>query len=139
MTSQIPIQRHRQTFLILPCFFLNISYCSKFHVSIITSSRIMAIFLYKGLTRNLEIENTPIGILLSVWRLGQGRNTKFVKNVSNKMLLNAAKCQVYSFYRFLITKRKLAGIGKITPCAFHFVEIQYAFSPYFQSGLDVVK
>ena len=30
---------------------------------------------------------------------GASRNTKFGSNVSNKMLLNAAKCQGYSFYR----------------------------------------
>ena len=36
-------------------------------------------------------------------------------------------------------KGKLAGVGKITPCAFHFVEIQSAFYPYIQSRLDVFK
>ena len=101
MTQQIPISRSRQT---LPCFcffvlffFLKRSYWSKFHVNIITSSRVMAIFFYNGLTRNLEIENTPIRNLSYIWRLGQVGNTKFVTNVSNEMLLNAAKCQVYSF------------------------------------------
>ena len=37
-----------------------------------------------------------------------------------------------------LLKGKLAGASKITPCAFHFVEIQSAFYPYLQSGLDVV-
>ena len=73
-------------------FFLKRSYWSKFHVNIITSSRVMAIFFYNGLTRNLEIENTPIRNLSYIWRLGQVGNTKFVTNVSNEMLLNAAKC-----------------------------------------------
>ena len=40
-------------FLILSCFFLKFSYWSKFHLNIITSSRVMTIFLYRGLTRNL--------------------------------------------------------------------------------------
>ena len=52
----------------------------------------MAVFLYKGFTRNLEIGNNLIEILSNIWRLGQIRNTKFVKNVSNEMLLNAEKC-----------------------------------------------
>ena len=36
-------------------------------------------------------------------------------NVSNKLLLNASKCQGYSFYRFLIIKGKPTGGSKITP------------------------
>ena len=41
-------------------------------------------------------------------------DTKFYMNVSNKMLLNAAKCQGYCFYHFWIVKGKPTG-GKITP------------------------
>ena len=76
------------------------NYWSKFHVNIITGSGVMAIFFYKRLTRNPEIGKTPICVLPNIWRLGQVRNTKCSTNVSNKMLLNAAKCQSYSFYRF---------------------------------------
>ena len=36
------------------------SYWSEFHVNIITSSGIMTIFFYKGLTRNPEIGNTHV-------------------------------------------------------------------------------
>ena len=117
---------------------LKFSYRSKFHVNIITSSRVTVIFLYKGLTRNFEIGNTPIGFFPNIWRLGQVRNTQFVKNVTNEILLNAAKCYIYSFYLFWVIKEKLAGVGKIIPCVFHFVEIQSVFYPYLQSGLDVV-
>ena len=63
MTSQTPIWRHRQTFLILSCFVVKFSYWPKFYVNIITSSRVMgvmAIFLYKGLSRDLEIEITTL-------------------------------------------------------------------------------
>ena len=35
--------------------------------------------------------------------------TEFAKNVFNKRLLNAGKCQVYSFYYFWIISRKLGG------------------------------
>ena len=40
---------------------------------------------------------------------------------------------------FWVIKGKLAGVGKITPSAFHFLEIQSAFYLYLQRGLDVFK
>ena len=42
----------------------------------------------------------------NIWRLGQATDSKFGTNVSNKKLLNATKCQGYSFYRFIIIKGK---------------------------------
>ena len=68
------------------CFvsYVKFTYWSKFHVNIITGSGIMIILFYKGLTRNLEIRNTPV-------RLGRVTDTKFDTNVSNRMLLNAEK------------------------------------------------
>ena len=50
----------------------------------------MTIFFHKGLTRNPEIRNTPMLVLPNIWRLKWVRDTKFGRNVSNKMLLNAA-------------------------------------------------
>ena len=93
------------------CFvsFLKFSYWSKFHVNIIAGSGVMTISFYKGLSRNPEFGNTPIRVLSNVWRLGWVRNTKFDTNVSNQMLLNAAKCQGYSFYRFWVIKGKPTG------------------------------
>ena len=87
------------------------SYWSKFHVNIITGSGVMTIFFYKRLTRNPEIGNTTIWVLPNIWRLGRITDTKFSMNVSNEMLLNAAKCQGYSFYRSWVP----TGEGKITP------------------------
>ena len=89
---------------------IKFSDCSKFHVNIITGSGIMTIFFYKGLTRNPEIGNTPFWVLSNIWRLGRVMDTKFGTNVSNRMLLNAAKCQGYSFYSVWG-----GGRGKITP------------------------
>ena len=57
----------------------------------------MTIFVYKGFTRYTEIVN---------WRLGWVRDTKFGTNVSDRKLLNAAKFQDYSFYRFWVIKWK---------------------------------
>ena len=80
------------------CFvsLVKFSYCSG----------VMKIFFYKGLTRNLEIGNTPVWVLLNIWSLGQVRNTKFGTEVSNEMLLNAAKCQGYRFFHFWVIKGK---------------------------------
>ena len=83
------------------------SYWPKFHVNIMTG--VTKIFAYKGLTRNLEIVNTPVWVLPSILRLGQVRDTEFGPNVSNKMLLNAPKCQGYGFYRFWVIKGKPTG------------------------------
>ena len=73
----------------------------------------MTISFYKGLPRNPEIGNTPVWVWVKIWRLGRARNTKCCTNVSIKMLLNAAKCQSYSFYRFWVNKGKLTGGGGV--------------------------
>ena len=80
--------------------FANFSYWSKFDANITAGSRVMAIFLYKELTRNLEIGNTRVYFLPNIWRLVRVRDTKYVTNISDEMLLNAAKCQGYSLYGF---------------------------------------
>ena len=94
------------------------SYWPKFHVNIITVFRVMTNFLNKGLTRNLEIRNTPVWIFPNIWRLCRFRDTKFCTNVSNEMLLNATRSQGHRFYRFWVIKGKLTG-GKITPTSTH--------------------
>ena len=90
-----------------PCSIslVNFSYWPKFHVNIMTG--VTRIFACKGLTRNLEIVNTPVWVLPSIFRPGEVRDTGFGPNVSNKMLLNALKCQGYDFYRLLVIKGKL--------------------------------
>ena len=82
------------------------SYWSKFHVNIVTGSGVMTIFFYKGLTRNQEIGNILAWVLSNIWKLGRVRDTKFGKNISYEMLMNAAKCQGYSFYCFWVIKGK---------------------------------
>ena len=79
------------------CFvsFVKFRYGSKFHVIVISGSRIMTIFFYKGLTRNPEIRNTPVWVFHNIWRLGRVMDTKICTNVCNRTLLNAAKCQSY--------------------------------------------
>ena len=82
---------------------INFSYWAKFHVSIITGSGVITFFCYKGWP---EIGNTPVWVLPNIWRMRRVRDTIFGTSVCNKMLMNAAKCQVYSFYRFWVIKRK---------------------------------
>ena len=67
------------------------------------------ILIFKGLTRNSGIGNTLVLVLLNVWSLGWVRNTKSRTNVSNKMLLNTAKCQGYGLYRFWVIKGNQQG------------------------------
>ena len=90
-------------------FLVKFSYWSKFRVSIIAGSRVITIFFYKGLTRNREVGNTPVWVLLNIWRV---RDTKLAMNVSNKMLLKAAKSLGYNFYHFWIIKRKATGFKR---------------------------
>ena len=72
-------------------------YWSKFHVNIITGSRVMTTFIYKGSTRNPEIGNTLVWVFPNIWRLGQVGDTKFSTKVSNKKLLNASNAKVTAF------------------------------------------
>ena len=85
------------------------SYWSRFYVNIITGYWLMTISFYKGLTRNPEIRNISVWVFPDIWRLEPVMDTKFDMNVSNRMLLNAAKFQGYSFYRFWVIKVKPTG------------------------------
>ena len=69
----------------------------------------MIIFFYKGLTRNLNIGNNPVWELPKIWRLTWVSDTRFGTDVSNELILRAAKCQGYGFYHFWVIK------GKISP------------------------
>ena len=93
------------------CFvsFVKFSYWCKFQDNVITGSGIMIIFFYQGLTRNLEIKDTLVWVLLNIWKPRWVRHTKFGTDVFNKMLLNAAKCQGHSSYRFWVIKGKPTG------------------------------
>ena len=88
------------------------SYSSKFHVNIMIGSGVMTIFVYKGLTKNPEIGNTPIWVLPNIWRMEWVRNTTSGTNVSNKKVLNTAEYQGYNFCCFWVTKGK-PGKGKL--------------------------
>ena len=75
-------------------------HCSNFHVNTITGSGIMAVFVYKKLTRKWEIVNIPSEFCPMSGDWDKSGIPNLAQNVSNKKLLNAAKCQGYSYYRF---------------------------------------
>ena len=102
MTCNLPTWRHRQIFWRCFVSHLKSGYWSKFDVNIITGSGVMAIFFCKGLTRNTEIENTPVWALPNIWRLGRVRHT----NVINEIWLYTAKYPGYSFHYFWVIKGK---------------------------------
>ena len=115
MTSQFPDMTWSSNFFW--CCFVSLvkfSYWCKFHV-IITGSAVITISFYKGLTRNPEIRNTLVWVLPNIWRLGQGRNTKFGTSISNKMLMYAAKCQGCSSFRLWVIKGKPTEGVKLPP------------------------
>ena len=110
MTSQFFDKKSSSNFFWLCfAFLVTFSNWSKFHIN--TGCGVMTISFYKGLARNPKIRNTRVCILPNIWRLGRVKNTKFGTNVSNKMLLNAAKCQGYSFYCFWVIEGKQGGRG----------------------------
>ena len=102
----------------LSCFVSLVKFSSwfKFHINNITGSGVMTITFYKGLTRNPEIRNTPVWVLLNIWRLWQERDTKFGKNVCYKILMNAAKCQCLNFtVSVLLRENQLGGGAEFNP------------------------
>ena len=94
-------------------FIVEFSYCYKFHYNIITGSGVMKICFYKGLARNTEIENTPVWVLTNILRPGQVNNIKLGTNISDKILLNAEKCQGYIFYCFWVIMGQSTGAVKL--------------------------
>ena len=101
MTSQYPEMTSSSNFFLRWCVpLVKFSYSLKLRVNIMIGSGVMTVFVYKGLTKNPEIRNTPVWVLPNIWRLRRLRNTKFGTNVSNEKLPNTAKCQGYNFYRF---------------------------------------
>ena len=73
-------------------------------LSLVTGPSFMSRNWDKRLTRNPEIGNAFVWVLRNIWRLGQVKGTKFGVDVFFEMLLNVAKWQGYSFYRFWVPK-----------------------------------
>ena len=97
--------RHRHILLTVFCFSCQVLLLLRVSCQYHHRSRVMTIFFYKGLIRNPEIRNTPVQGLTNIWGLEQVRVTKFCTDVSNEMLLKAAKCEEYILYRFWENKQ----------------------------------
>ena len=65
--------------------------------------------------QKLEIRNTPVWVLPNIGRVGWVRNIEFGTNVSNEMLLSAAKDRVISFTVSELLRKNQKEGGKITP------------------------
>ena len=71
MTLQFADMMSSSHFLSCRVSLVKFSYWSKFHVNIITGSRVLTIHFYKELARNVEIRNAPVCVLPTIWRMGK--------------------------------------------------------------------
>ena len=103
---------------------------SKFNVNIITGSGTMSISFYKGLTRNLEIGNTPVWVLPNIidW------SELWIPNLVRMSLIECCwmlqNSTVTAFTVFELLRENQLG-GKITPTPSHpprLIEPSYVFS-----------
>ena len=78
-------------------------------------------FFVKDLTRNPEIENTPVWVLSIIWRLGQVRVTKFGMNVSNKKFLMLKNAKFTTF-----------TISELSPTHALRLELMFTFMTFLQ-------
>ena len=76
---------HHWVFWNCRVFLVKFSYWSKFHVHTLTGSIIVNIFVYKGLTRNWEIRNTPILVLL----ISRGRSELGIPILTQMLLIKS--------------------------------------------------
>ena len=115
MTSQF---RDMTSSLIFWRYFVFLSRLITGRIFMSISSLVLELWPFsfmKDCQQIFKSEVPPVWLMSIIWILGRVKDTKFGKNISNKMLPNAAKCQGYSFYHFWVTKRKPTGEGKITP------------------------
>ena len=123
MTSRFDNMKSSSKFFDTDVFFLP---------SLVTGPRFMSVSLlvlvlgqFSFIRDWAEIQidqNTSVWVLPDIWGLGRVRDTKVGTNV-NKKLLNAAKCQGYSFYGFWVINGKPTGGKNILPTYNHFHNI----------------
>ena len=115
MASQFFDMTSSSNFFGVVLFVLSSLVTSPSFVSI--SSQVLELWQFSFIRDWPEIWNseTAVWVLPDIWRPRQIRDTKFGTNVSNKSLMNAAKCQGYSVYRFWVIKGKPTGGVKLPP------------------------
>ena len=105
----LPTWRHRH-FLDIAMFLLSNLVIGPSFVSI--SWCVLEFWQFSLIKDWQEIGNTPVCVLPNIWRLGRVWDTRFI---CNKMLLNAAKCQGYSWSVFELLRKNQEGEGGGTP------------------------
>ena len=101
----LPTWRHRH-FLDIAMFLLSNLVIGPSFVSI--SWCVLEFWQFSLIKDWQEIGNTPVCVLPNIWRLGRVWDTRFI---CNKMLLNAAKCQGYSWSVFELLRKNQEGEG----------------------------
>ena len=107
MTSQFVNMTSSQIFLTLLCFSCQGLVTGPSFMSI--SPLVLELLQFSFIRNWAEIQKSeipPFNFLPNIWRLQWVKDITFGMNVSNEMLLNAAKCQGYSFNRLWVTKGK---------------------------------
>ena len=101
--------RHCQIFFDVVLFLLSSSVTGTSFMPV--SPLVLELWQFSSIRDWPGIRKYPRLSLPNIWRLGRVRDTKFGPNVSNKMLLNAAKCQGYSFCCLLRENQQDGGGG----------------------------
>ena len=107
MTSQFPDMTSTSNFFDVVLFLLSSLVTGRSFMSI--SSLVLELWPFSFIRDSADIRKSeipPVWVLPNIWRLGRVMGTKFGGNVSNTMLLNAAKFHGYNFYRSWVIKRK---------------------------------
>ena len=119
ITSDVTIYRHE---VILKIFWrchvslVKFSYWSKFHVNIITGSRVTTFCFIRNWPDISDIGNTLVWVLHNIWRLGQVGGTKFGANVSSKSywMLQNFRTTVFAVSE-LLRENQQERSGKLLP------------------------
>ena len=131
----MPRLHRRKTFWPWCVCLVKFSCSSKFHVNIITGSRVITIFVYKGW---IEIRTSEIPPSKFCSILGQLKNTKFGTNVSKKSHLILENSQVTVFTVSQLLRENQQVGGKITPS--HSVSNwKYPFGGNFVQNFKIVS
>ena len=113
MTSQFTVITSASNFFDVVLFLLSGLVTGPSFMSI--SSLVLELWQFSFIRDWPEIRKSeiPPSEFCPISGLGQDMDTKFDMNFSNRMLLNAAKFQGYSFYLFWVIKRKpILGLNK---------------------------
>ena len=112
--SQLTLRRHRQIYLTFFWFScqvqLPVKVSCQYHQCFWSYDN----FLLQGIEQKSGMRKYPHLSLAQHLGFGQTKDTKFGTNLSNEMLLNAAKYQCCRFYHLWVINSKQTGMVEIT-------------------------